>query len=185
MALNFSDTDKAKYMTGQYKKEIKLYFPELSLTVLNDNIYAESMTLEESIFDGNGELSVVGCISNRFSIEIRNQVVQLKNKSIQVSIRIDNGSWNRIFTGYVESVETVRDHSYQKIQCFDALYKYQNKNFFNTYNALTFPITILNLRNALFNFMGITQIFLYKSLRLFVCRDFCAHFFFGGNFVVS
>ena len=157
MALNFSDSDKAKYMTGQYKKEIKLYFPQLSLTVLNEEIYGESLSLEEAIFDGNGELSIVGCISNRFSIEIRNQGVQLKNKTIQVSIRIDNGSWNQIFTGYVDSVETVRDRSYQKLQCYDALYKYQDKNFFNTYDGLAFPVTIKTLRDALFTFIGVTQ----------------------------
>lgn len=157
MALNFSDSDKAKYMTGQYRKEIKLYFPQLSLTVLNGQIYGESLSLEEAIFDGNGELSVIGCISNRFSIEIRNQGVQLKNKTIQVSIRIDNGSWNRIFTGYVDSVETVRDRSYQKLMCYDALYKYQDKNFFDTYDALTFPVTIKTLRDALFTFIGVTQ----------------------------
>ena len=157
MALNFSDSDKAKYMTGQYRKEIKLYFPQLSLTVLNGQIYGESLSLEEAIFDGNGELSVIGCISNRFSIEIRNQGVQLKNKTIQVSIRIDNGSWNRIFTGYVDSVETVRDRSYQKLMCYDALYKYQDKNFFDTYDALTFPVTIKTLRDAIFSFIGISQ----------------------------
>lgn len=157
MALNFSDSDKQKYMTGQYRKEIKLYFPQLSLTVLNGEIYGESLSLEEAIFDGNGELSIVGCISNRFSIEIRNQGVQLKNKTIQVSIRIDNGSWNQIFTGYVDSVETVRDRSYQKLQCYDALYKYQDKNFFNTYAALNFPVTIKTLRDSLFGFIGVTQ----------------------------
>ena len=157
MALNFSDSDKQKYMTGQYRKEIKLYFPQLSLTVLNSQIYGESLSLEEAIFDGNGELSIIGCISNRFSIEIRNQGVQLKNKTIQVSIRIDNGSWNRIFTGYVDSVETVRDRSYQKLMCYDALYKYQDKNFFDTYDALTFPVTIKTLRDAIFSFIGISQ----------------------------
>lgn len=157
MALNYSDSDKEKYMTGQYLKEIKLYFPQLSLTVLNDEIYGESLSLEESIFDGNGELSIVGCISNRFSIEIRNQGTQLKNQSIEVSIRIDGGSWNRLFTGYVDSVETVRDRSYQKLQCYDALYKNQNKNFYDTYAALTFPVTVKTLRDAIFSFTGITQ----------------------------
>ncbi len=115
------------------------------------------MSLEESIFDGNGELSVIGCISNRFGIEIRNQGVSLKNKAIKVSIRIDGGSWNDLFTGYVESVETVRDRSYQKLMCYDALYKYQDKNFFDTYDALTFPVTIKTLRDALFTFIGVTQ----------------------------
>lgn len=157
MALNYTDSDKAKFMTGQYLKEIKIYFPSLSLTILNDEIYTESLSLEESIFDENGALNIVGCISNRFSIEIRNQGVQLKNENIQVSIRIDGGSWYRLFTGYVESVETVRDRSYQKLQCYDVLYKFQNKNFYSTYNGLTFPITLRKLRNSLCNFMGISQ----------------------------
>ena len=157
MALNFSDSDKAKYMTGQYRKEIRLYFPQLNLTVLNDQIYEESLSLEEAIFDGNGALSVIGCISNRFSIEIRNQGVQLKNKTIQVSIKIDNGSWNRIFTGYVESAPKTRDKSYQKLQCFDMLHKYEAKNVFSTYNGLTFPCKIKTLRDAIFNAIGISQ----------------------------
>lgn len=157
MAINYTNADKAKYMTGQYLKEIKLRFPQIGLTLFNDEIYSESLSLEESIFDGNGELSVIGCISNRFSIEIRNQGVSLKNKVIEVSIRIDGGSWNDLFTGYVDSVETVRDRSYQKLQCYDALYQYQDKNFFPKYNTLTFPVTIKTLRDAFFSFIGVTQ----------------------------
>ena len=157
MALAFSDADKAKYMTGQYKKEIKLYFPQLSLTVLNDEIYEESLSLQEAIFDGNAELSIIGCVSNRFGIEIRNQGVQLKGKDIQVSVRIDGGSWNRVFTGYVESAPKARDRSYQKLECYDKLHKFEDKNIFNTYNALNFPVTIKTLRDAIFNHIGITQ----------------------------
>jgi len=162
MALNFSDADKSKYMTGQYKKQIFVWFPELSFGVNNSEIYAESMTLEESIFDGNGELSIVGCISNRFSIEIRNQGAQLKNKRIEVEISIDNGSYNRIFTGFVESVETVRDRSYQKLTCYDALYKFQNKDFYSAYSQIGFPAEISYVRAKLFDFMGIAQV--YRSL---------------------
>lgn len=157
MAINYSNSDKAKYMTGQYLKEIKLRFPEIGLTVLNDEIYSESLSLEESIFDGNGELSVIGCISNRFSIEIRNQGVSLKNKAIEVQIRIDGGSWNDLFTGYVDSVETVRDRSYQKLQCYDALYQYQDKNFFPKYNTLPSSFTVKTLRDAFFNYLSVSQ----------------------------
>ena len=157
MALNFSDSDKAKYMTGQYKKEIKLYFPQLSLTVLNEEIYEESFSLQEAIFDGNAELSVIGCISNRFGIEIRNQGVQLKGQDIQVSVRIDNGSWQRVFTGYVDSAPKARDRSYQKLECYDKLHKFEDKNIFSVYNALTFPVKVKTLRDAIFNHFGITQ----------------------------
>ena len=157
MAINYSNSDKAKYMSGQYLKEIKLRFPQIGLTLFNDEIYSESLSLEESIFDGNGELSVIGCISNRFSIEIRNQGVSLKNKAIEVQIRIDGGSWNDLFTGYVDSVETVRDRSYQKLQCYDALYQYQDKNFFPKYNTLPSSFTVKTLRDAFFNYLSVSQ----------------------------
>ena len=157
MALNFSDSDKAKYMSGKYYKEIKLYFPELSLTVLNDEIYEESLELIEAIFEGNAELSIIGCISNRFNIEIRNQGVQLKNKKIQVSARIDGGSWKKIFTGYVESAPKARDRSYQKLSCYDELHRNEKKDVFSAYNALNFPVTIKTLRDAIFSYVGITQ----------------------------
>ena len=157
MAINYTNTDKAKYMTGQYLKEIKLRFPQIGLTLFNDELYSESLSLEESIFDGNGELSVIGCISNRFSIEIRNQGVSLKNKAIEVQIRIDGGSWNDLFTGYVDSVETVRDRSYQKLQCYDALYQYQDKNFFPKYNTLPSSFTVKTLRDAFFNYLSVSQ----------------------------
>ena len=157
MAINYTNADKAKYMTGQYLKEIKLRFPQIGLTLFNDEIYSESLSLEESIFDGNGELSVIGCISNRFSIEIRNQGVSLKNKAIEVQIRIDGGSWNDLFTGYVDSVETVRDRSYQKLQCYDALYQYQDKNFFPKYNTLPSSFTVKTLRDAFFNYLSVSQ----------------------------
>ena len=157
MAINYTNADKAKYMTGQYLKEIKLRFPQIGLTLFNDEIYSESLSLEESIFDGNGELSVIGCISNRFSIEIRNQGVSLKNKAIEVQIRIDGGSWNDLFTGYVDSVETVRDRSYQKLQCYDALHQYQDKNFYPKYNTLPSSFTVKTLRDAFFNYLSVSQ----------------------------
>ena len=53
MAINYTNADKAKYMTGQYLKEIKLRFPQIGLTLFNNEIYSESLSLEESIFDGN------------------------------------------------------------------------------------------------------------------------------------
>ena len=58
MAVNYTDSDKAKYMTGQYLKEIKLHFPEINLTVLNNEIYSNLYigTLQQklkNILNGN------------------------------------------------------------------------------------------------------------------------------------
>ena len=152
-------TDKNKYMSGQYAKEIKLSFPYLNLVIQNDSIYSETMTLEQSIFDGNGSLEISGCIASRFSIEIKNPGIQyaLKDQLLHASIRIDGGSWLMIFTGYVDSVETDRNRSHQTLQCYDAFYKYSDVDFYTTYAALTFPISLYNIRRALVSFMHLME----------------------------
>ena len=155
--IQITDAEKRKWESGRYLKELKVYFPSINLTLDNDDIYSESMSLKESLFDGNGALEISGCVSSSFSVEIRHQAQELKNQSIIASIRIDNNNWLTLFRGYVDSVETVRDRSYQKIQCYDALSQYANKNVFLAYNNLNDTFTVKQLRNALFNAVGITQ----------------------------
>ena len=116
--INIPSTEKAKWESGRYQKELKLYFSYYGLTIQNSDIYGESMVLKESLFDGNGALDISGCVASSFSVEIRHQDYELKNKIVVASIRIDNGTWYPIFHGHVDSVETVRDRSYQKLTCY-------------------------------------------------------------------
>lgn len=152
-----SDTEKQKWESGRYLKELKLYFPSINLTIQNDAIYGESMVLKESLFDGNGALEIVGCVSSSFSVEIRHQSQELKNQSIIASIRIDGGNWMVLFQGYVDSVETVRDRSYQKLICYDALYLKRDENVAFAYDNLGDTFTVKQLRDAIFSYELITQ----------------------------
>ena len=43
------------------------------------------------------------------------------------------------------------------ITAYDALYKINEMDVTSWYNSLTFPITIANMRNSFFNYVGITQ----------------------------
>lgn len=160
--IHISDTDKAKWDSGQTLKQLSLYFPTLNLTIGNNDIYGESMTLDEGLFDGNGALTFCGCISSKFSVEIRNplayQNIDFKGKRIVVTMTADNSQPIQLFEGMVDSVETVRDRSYRKLTCYDLLAIMQDYNVYSVYQGLTFPATIKQFRDALFTFMGITQV---------------------------
>lgn len=152
-----SDTEKQKWESGRYLKELKLYFPNINLTIQNDAIYGESMVLKESLFDGNGALEIIGCVSSSFSVEIRHQSQELKNQSIVVSIRIDGGNWMVLFRGYVDSVETVRDRSYQKLSCYDVIQYKGSTNVISAYEGLDDTFTVKQLRDAVFTYLRINQ----------------------------
>ena len=134
--IQISDAEKRKWESGRYLKQLKLEFPNINLILGEESVYGESMVLKESLFDGNGALEIFGCVASSFAVEIRHQDYELKNEPVIASIRIDNNNWIVLFRGYVDSVETVRDRSYQKIQCYDNLSRYGSKNVFLAYNGL-------------------------------------------------
>ena len=155
--IQISDAEKAKWESGKYQKSLKLYFPYLNLTIENSDIYGESMSLKESLFDGNGALEITGCVASCFSIEIRHQSYDLKNLIVIASIRIDNGNWIQLFRGNVDSVETVRDRSYQKLTCYDPIQYLATKNVYYAYDQLNDTFTVKQLRDKIFTFIGIGQ----------------------------
>ena len=156
--IQITDAEKRKWESGRYKKTLMLTFPDLHLSILEAGIYGESISLKESLFDGNGALDVSGCISSSFSVEIRNQSYQFKGQRIIAQIKIDNGSYITLFDGYVDSVNTVRDRSYQKLQCYDKLNYVGSKNVGYRISQLGDQYTIRTLRDAICQYVGITQI---------------------------
>lgn len=175
--IHIPDTEKHKWESGRYIKELKLDFPDINLTLYNDSIYGESMVLKEGLFDGNGALEIFGCVSSCFSIEIRYPMltpdstlhpsndlypgridVLLKNQLIVVSIRINEGTWRQLFKGYVDSIDTVKNRSYQKLQCYDRLHRLIEENVYSVYDELGDTFTAKALRDAIFNYIGIQQV---------------------------
>lgn len=151
------DSEKTKWGSGQYLKELRIIFPDIQRVIYNDEIYGESMTLKESLFDGNGAINVSGCISSQFSIEIRHSLNAYVGQRIIAEIRIDGGAWRQLFSGYVDSVETVRDRSYQKLSCYDVIQYKGSTNVISAYESLNDTFTVKQLRDAVFTYLRINQ----------------------------
>ena len=155
--LPIPDSEKTKWGSGQYLKELRIIFPDIQRVIYNDEIYGESMTLKESLFDGNGAINVSGCISSQFSIEIRHSLNAYVGQRIIAEIRIDGGAWRQLFSGYVDSVETVRDRSYQKLSCYDVIQYKGSTNVISAYEGLNDTFTVKQLRDTVFTYLRINQ----------------------------
>ena len=89
--MEVSDKVKSQYHSNSIHKNLKIYFPEIGLTVENDNINYESMRLKESILDVNN-IEFVGCIASVFRISLYDIYEDIKGKKIEVSIYTDDTS---------------------------------------------------------------------------------------------
>lgn len=154
--MNVSAETKQAYKSNSIHKELTLEFPNLALTVPHKQIYGESMRLKESIMDRN-RVEFVGCISSSFEIQVYGVNVKLKNEKVRVSIKTEDTQPIPLFEGYVDSAVMQSNKNYKKITAYDVLYTKGDIDVSNWYKSLVFPITLKDLRNSLFNYIGITQ----------------------------
>lgn len=155
--MEVSTATKQAYKSNSIHKELTLEFPNLDLVIPHKNIYYESMRLKESIMDSN-RVEFVGCISSMFEIQVYGVNEKLKNEKIQASIKTDGTEPIKLFEGYVDSAKMQSNKNYKKITAYDILYTKGEIDVANWYKSLTFPITLKNLRDSLFNYIGITQV---------------------------
>ena len=153
--MNVTPEQQLAYKSDSIHKELVVSFPDLSLTIGNDQIYQESMRLKESILDANS-IEFVGCIASVFEIQLYNVSAKLKGQKIHVSINANNTGAIPIFKGIVDSAKKEPGKNYIKIIAYDELYTKGNIDVANWYKSLTFPITLGNLRTSLFNYIGLS-----------------------------
>lgn len=154
--MDVSEATKKAYKSDSVHKNLNIYFPELDLSISHPNIYAESMRLKESILEKNS-IEFVGCIASMFSIQIYGISSDLKGKKIEASISADDTDDIYIFHGVVDSAVKQSNKNYKKITAYDELYTKGNIDVSSWYNSLTFPVSLKNLRDSLFEYIGITQ----------------------------
>ena len=175
--INVSSADKAKWENGNEFKQIIVNFPQLNMTYGNDDVYEESLTLDEGVFDGNDALCVYGCISSKLTISIRRPskspegelypadsvfpgriTSDLKGTKIEVSIKAGDSAAVPIFNGYVESVETDHGSRRQNLVCYDYIGRIQDANVAPILGQLNYPCTMADIRDTLFDYIGIDQV---------------------------
>lgn len=155
--MNISSETKKVYKSDNAHKTLLVTFPDLDLALDVANICADSMTLRESILESNS-IEFVGCISSVFELQIYGIYEKLKGERIEVSIQADNTEPIPLFQGIVDSAKMQTNKRYKKITAYDVLYTKGNTEVSAWYNSLSFPITLRDLRNSLFSYIGITQV---------------------------
>ena len=156
--MEVSEKVKSQYHGNSIHRFLKLYFPELNLTIENDEIYAESMKLKESIIEKTN-IEFVGCIASSFKVQVNGIQADLKGKRIEVSIYTAETESEpiKLFNGIVDSAMQQSNKRIKEITAYDRLYTQGNIDLAAWYNSLTFPITIKDFRDSLFTYIGIEQ----------------------------
>lgn len=155
--MNVSEAVKNAYRENSIQKEVRVYFPDLDLTVGTDQIDYESMELTESLSETES-IEFVGCISSSFKITLHKVSENLKNERIEAYISSGNTDEIPLFHGIVDDVSISADKSHKTLKCYDELYTKGNTEIAEWYKSIEFPITIGQFRNRLFSYVGITQV---------------------------
>ena len=160
--LRVSDEIKTLFKSDNVHKELEVVItmPEGTndIVLTNNDILVESMHLTEAIETGNN-LSFTGCIASRFEIETVDLIQDIQGKFIQTDLYLpDIEEPIPIFKGYIDTVTGTSHEEYSmKLSCLDALYHINNADVTTWYNSLTFPISIKNMRDSFFAYLGIEQ----------------------------
>ena len=156
--MQVSDTVKQQYHSDSIHKSLVIEFPEMGLTLSNSAIYEESMQLKESLLENNS-IEFVGCIASMFSIQVHGLYDNIKGKKIVVFIHTDDTEEEPVplFNGIVDSAMLQSNKKSKKITAYDELYTKGNTDVSSWYNGLTFPISLKDFRDSLFDYVGMEQ----------------------------
>lgn len=159
--MQVSDNVKIAYMGTEKTKYITLEFPELDLTIATGDgkIHSDSLQLSEGIANTNS-IEFVGCIASQFKITVSDIEKEIEGKELVVKIHTDGTEDEPIplFKGIVDSAYGQSNTRAKKIIAYDELYKKGSTNVATWYKSLKFDITLKNLRDSLFNYIGLEQV---------------------------
>lgn len=154
--ISVSDYTKQLFMQDNSHKRIRVFFRDIGLYYLNENIVNESLKLTESILDRE-DVEFIGCISSCLQITLFNVPNSVKGERVEVFVQVNNQPEIKLFTGVVDSVVMQSDRNFKKITAYDSLYEASQKDVAEWYDNLSFPITLGTLRQSLCNYIGLAQ----------------------------
>lgn len=136
-------------------KHLTVTFPELDLTLRDNKIIYESISLEEGIEEKEC-LTFTGCLSSQLSFQCMGITLDLRGRYVEAVIIADSTDPISLFHGYVES-QKIMDYYYGKceIVAYDILYSKGQTDIAAWYKSLSFPISVKDYRDSLFSYLGI------------------------------
>lgn len=157
--MNVSNTVKTAYRKDTVTKYLSLSFPEIGKEILGEDVYDQSLRLSEKLIDKKS-MEFVGCNASMFKISAHGVNYDIKGKKIVVRIWTDGTEDEPVtlFRGIVDSAVSQSNKWNKEITAYDELYTRGNTEVAAWYKSLTFPITLKNLRDSLFRYIGLEQV---------------------------
>ena len=155
--INVTTETKNAYRADSSLKEITLSFPNLELEIGTDQLDLESMELVESISEDES-IEFIGCNSSQFKVTIHGVEDNLKGEEIIASIQVGETESINLFHGIVDDVTISANKSHKTLKCYDILHSVANIDISKFYVTRSFPISIKNFRDQLFEYIGVTQV---------------------------
>ena len=165
--IRISEDSKNAYKNDSAVKHIEIRIPDANLVLGDSDVLEDSIELKESI-ESESNLSFTGCVSACLTFECFNLVDEtLEGKWIEADIWTTSieegqevtGDTVPLFRGYIDEVTNATHEEFTtQIRAYDALYQINSLDVTPWRNSIVFPISIQNLRNSFFNYIGIPQV---------------------------
>ena len=156
--MEVSNAVRQAYESNSINKELTLYFPELGVTLGNDAVDLDTLSLTESLLESSN-IEFVGCIASVFTVQVRGLKEDVKGKKLVAKIHTDGteGEPVTLFNGIVDSAVRQGNKRVKEIIAYDELYTKGNTEVSAWYKSLAFPVTLKELRDSLFAHIGLGQ----------------------------
>lgn len=162
MMLSLSEEQKKMFCSDRYSYCYVLKFPDISLTIDNETLHSESVTVKEAICDEE-DFTLGGCIASSIEYEvseiIANQTSGLEF-SVEIAVRDEDG--NIVLsvpmgTFRIDSAKQVDDKDYKYVTAYDRMYDASAdvSEWYKEYFANNTTHTVKETREALLNYFGI------------------------------
>ena len=156
--INVNQATKNSYLQDSGHKEFTISFPNLNpaVTLTNTDLVEDTVELTERVNSGES-IEFVGCLSSVLSFTTKTLKADVKGQYITVSVKCDDTETIPLFRGYVDEVEQKPHQPDKVITAYDILYKISDIDIAVWYSSLSFPISIKDFRDGLFQQLGVTQ----------------------------
>lgn len=160
--LNLTDEQKAMFYSSGYYKGYRMVFDDINLTIDNEIIHQESVTITQSICSDE-ELSLGGCIASSIEFEVSEVMDKdVTGLEFKCYMDVEDTEGNTVLTipmgvYRVDSAKCVDDKDYKKIIAYDALYDASEdvSEFYNNIFAENETISYAEFRLKILNHFGI------------------------------
>lgn len=169
-----------------FNKQMRIVVEDTDVVITNPNICSETMSINESL-NSDVNLKFGSCESSCFQIRVANIESSLKGKWLDVNMDVaarilpekwitENGEYvvdetdDELMFGEMIDAHSIslgrykvkddvptNDRCWRDLTCFDVMYDILNADVSGWFESLTFPMTIKNLRDSFFTYLGITQ----------------------------